>query len=210
MRRVCLPVLGMIFAVLGTAHAADWVSLASTLNKAVVYIEHEGGSCTGFVINDAAGDTGKRDYVLTAAHCDAEPGKPLYVDQERASIRTKDVKNDFMILDVPDLNRPAIKLAKSDPRQGEEILNFGYGYGWEQPMARVAHISIERADIPELSGPYVVTDATFVNGQSGGPVVNAAGELVMMVQRGSNSVGIGKGAETIRSKIGKYWEQTKP
>jgi S1-C subfamily serine protease len=206
MRRAFLA--GLLLFVPSLAWASDWTTLAGTLNKAVVYIEHEGGSCTGVIVNDSYGDDGKRDLVLTAAHCDAEAGKAIYADQERASVHAKDVKNDFMILNIPDTGRPSIKLAKHDPKQAEEVMSFGYGYGLEQPMARITHISIDRADIPELSGPYVVTDATFVGGQSGGPVVNALGELVMMVQRGSNSVGIGKGVETIRNKVGKFCDKT--
>jgi hypothetical protein len=41
-------------------------------------------------------------------------------------------------------------------------------------------------------------------------VVNEAGEVVMMVQRGTQSVGIGVGAETIRSKVGRYFGKPKP
>jgi hypothetical protein len=40
-------------------------------------------------------------------------------------------------------------------------------------------------------------------------VVNEAGEVVMMVQRGSGTVGMGVGAETIRSKAGRYLEKPK-
>jgi hypothetical protein len=34
--------------------------------------------------------------------------------------------------------------------------------------------------------------------------------VVMMVQRTTNAVGIGVGAETMRSKMGRYWEKRKP
>ncbi len=53
----------------------------------------------------------------------------------------------------------------------------------------------------------MVTDAAFVSGQSGGPCVNAAGEVVMMVQRGSSTVGLGVGAETIKNKAGRYFQK---
>jgi S1-C subfamily serine protease len=201
MRKTVAAALFVLLS-LTSAFAADWTLLADKLSRATVYIEHEGGACSGVVINDSVGDKGEFDYILTAAHCD---GKEIYADQARAVVMTKDQKVDVMVLRVPDTERPAIKLAKADPKQGEEVAAFGYGYALEQPMLRVTHISIAEADIPSLSGKYVVTDATFVPGMSGGGVVNAAGELVMMVQMGSNSVGIGKGAEAIKGKVGKYF-----
>ncbi len=182
--------------------AADWTILAEKVTKSVVYIELENGSCSGAVINDAAGDKGELDYVLTAAHCD---GKEIYVDQVRAYVKTKDVKSDLMVLQVANLDRPALKLAKDEPKVGEEIASIGYGYGLEKPLFRVTHASATDLEIPELSGQWVLTDATFVPGQSGGPVVNLAGEYVMIVQMGTNSVGVGKGAATIRGKVGKYF-----
>ncbi len=52
-----------------------------------------------------------------------------------------------------------------------------------------------------------MTDTNFVPGQSGGPVVDANGDVVMVVQMGSQlGLGLGMGAETIRSKMGKYFE----
>jgi S1-C subfamily serine protease len=91
-------------------------------------------------------------------------------------------------------------------------MSFGYGYGFEQPMLRITHIAADKVYLSEdgLTGPYLITDATFVPGQSGGPVINAAGEVVMMVQLGSNSVGFGYGAEKMKSKVGRYFRKTTP
>ncbi len=50
------------------------------------------------------------------------------------------------------------------------------------------------------------TDSPFVGGQSGGPVVNAAGELVLIVQRGDGgTTGLGVGVETIRARVGRFF-----
>jgi S1-C subfamily serine protease len=188
--------------------AADWSPIATTLSKSVVYIENTHGSCTGFVVNANAGEKGKQDYVLTAAHCD---GPELYADQSAAKVIWKDTKKDLLILEVDDLDRPALHVAKDNPKRGEEVMSFGYGYGLERPMLRVTHIADDNTYIPEdgIGGPLMVTDATFVPGQSGGPVINAAGEVVMMVQRGSSSVGMGVGADVMRSKAGRYFEKPK-
>ena len=55
------------------------------------------------------------------------------------------------------------------------------------------------------AGTFVSLDSAFVGGQSGGPVVNAAGEVVLIVQRASNTVGIGVGADVIRERMGRFF-----
>jgi S1-C subfamily serine protease len=191
--------------------AADWAALAAPLNKSVVYIETKGGSCTGFVINAHATNKDREDvdYILTAAHCN---GAEMYADQTAAKVLWLDTKKDLMVLEVSDLNRPALKLAKDNPKIGDEVASFGYGWGLERPMFRTAHVSDDDTYIPEdgIGGPFIVIDAQFVSGQSGGPVINLAGEVALIVQRGGSGVGIGVGAETIRNKTGKYWEKPKP
>jgi S1-C subfamily serine protease len=189
--------------------ATDWSPLATKLTKSVVYIETNKGSCTGFVINAAAGKDGDQDYILTAAHCD---GDKLYADGADAKVVYKDVKKDLMVLVVNNLDRPALTLAKDNPKPGEELMSFGYGYGFERPMLRITHVADDDTHIDQegIGGPFIVTDATFVGGQSGGPVINVNGEVAMIVQRGSNAVGFGVGAEVMKSKVGRYFEKSKP
>jgi S1-C subfamily serine protease len=215
MKRVCLPVLGVVVMSMGTAHArTDWTALVKELAKSVVAIERNdsGVSCTGFVINSRAKDKDDDDvdYVLTAAHCEAAK---LWADQSVATVIAKNKEKDLIVLSIEDTGRPALKLAQDNPRIGDEVGSFGYGYGLEKPLFRLSHISAE-SYIPYegIGGPILFTDATFVGGMSGGPVINAAGEVVMIVQMGTGSVGLGVGAETIRSKVGRHWEkpQAKP
>lgn len=186
------------------ASSIDWTLLVEKLAKSTVYIETEQGACSGSVVNDAAGDKKDHDFILTAAHC---AGKEMYVNQERAFVKAKDVPNDLLLLDMLDTGRPALRVAAKDPEVGQEIASLGYGYALEKPLFRVTHVSAIQ-EIPELRGPYVFTDTTFVPGQSGGPVINASGELAMIVQAGTNSVGVGKGAEVIRAKLGRFFSAT--
>ena len=190
--------------------SADWAMVADKIAKSVVYIETTSGSCTGYVVNADATNKDKEDvdYILTAAHCD---GPELYADQTVAHVLWKDTKKDLMVLEVANLDRPALKIAKDNPKIGDEVASYGYGWGLERPMFRTAHVSDDKTYIPEqgIGGPFIVIDAQFVSGQSGGPVVNASGEVVLMVQRGGQGVGIGVGAEIMRSKAGRYFEKPK-
>ena len=156
---------------LGTyARAADWAAISEKAKASIVYIESATGSCTGFVIDDnAKGDT---DRILTAAHC---AGAELFADFATAKILWKNTKADLMVLEVADTGRPAIAIAKKNPKTGEELASYGYGYALERPMFRTAHVSDEAAQIPDIEGgPFVMIDAAYVGGQSGGPCLGAA------------------------------------
>lgn len=201
------------YSLLTFTHAGaqtDWTAIARKLSKSVVFIQTDGGSCTGFVSDDHhLVDKHDRDLVVTAAHC---LGAQMFVDQEPATVVSKDLKKDLMVLEIEDTGRPALRLARNNPAQGQQVASFGFGAGLERPMLRLATISDDDTYIPEdgIGGPLMVTDAAFVAGQSGGPVINAAGEVVMIVQRASGTFGVGVGAETIHSKIGRYFAKDEP
>jgi S1-C subfamily serine protease len=209
MKRIAFTFVGLAYMFGVRVDAIDWATLVKDLARSVVAIERNdnGVSCTGFVINSRVKkDDEDLDYVLTAAHCEADK---LWADQSEARVIAKNKEKDLIVLAIEDSGRPALKLAADNPRIGEEVASFGYGYGLEKPMLRMTHIAAETYIPYEgIGGPLFMTDATFVGGQSGGPVINAAGEVVMVVQRGTDSVGIGVGADTIRSKVGKYWEKS--
>jgi S1-C subfamily serine protease len=183
----------------------DWTTVVELLAKATVYIETKGGGCTGFVINTVLDkDDDKKTRLLTAAHCE---GEQMYADQTPTKVLFKDTKKDLMILETDDLERPALKLASGDPKVGDLVASYGYGYSLERPMFRVAHVSDDKTYVSEngIGGPLFMLDAAFVPGQSGGPVVNAAGELVMIVQLATDRVGLGVGAEVIKAKVGRFF-----
>jgi len=192
-------------------NAADWHATAEKLSQSVVFVETSEGSCTGFVVNSnwtRDKDQPDADLVMTAAHC---KGPDLFVDNQVAKVIFKDTKHDLMILLVDDTGRPALTIAKDDPEQGQEVVSYGFGAALSKPMFRLAHVSIVDITIPDIDGgPFVMIDAGYVGGQSGGPVINADGEVVSIVQRANGLLGIGVGAEIIRDKAKRYLEKPKP
>lgn len=177
-----------------------WANIAARIRESIVYIETDEGSCSGLVIDNA------RDYVLTAAHCD---GKNLVADMTPAKVKAKDRKSDLMVLYVEDIDLPALALASGAQAQiGEEVASFGYGWALDRPMFRIGHISDTSANLPDIEGgPFVLIDAAFVSGQSGCPVVNKNGEVVSLVIRTSDRVGVGQRLEKMRDTVGKYFTQ---
>ena len=185
-------------------HATDWAGIIKSVERSIVFVEiGDRGSCTGFVVDQT------RHYIMTAAHCAPDHNSVLWVDRVMARVVSKDSKKDLLVVEAKDIDPtlPALKLAGKNPERGQEVMSIGYGMGLERPFFRQAHVQDDQTNIPEggIGGPYISLDAAFVGGQSGGPVVNAAGEVVMIVQRASNTVGIGVGAETIRERMGRFF-----
>jgi S1-C subfamily serine protease len=197
-----LRVVAAGLAVALAGGGTEWEHVVEQVARSVVEVESKTGRCTGFVVHTARkGKEGDDvDYVLTAAHCF---GAELYADRSPARVVHHDPKKDLVVVEVEDTGRPALTLARQDPKVGAEVASYGYGYGLDR---RVTHVADTKTYIVNVGGPFVATDTTFVGGQSGGPVINIRGEVVMIVQKGTDTVGLGVGAETLRDRVGKYFE----
>ena len=202
-RLIFSVILLLIFS--ASARAADWSDAAKKAEQAVVWLQvgAEGG-CTAFVINQ------EKHYLLTASHCkpEGEHGE-LWADRVQATIISLDTKADLMVLEVKNLDpsRTALKLADSNPVIGQEVMSIGFGFALERPFFRQAHIQDDKMALSGVDGgPFVSTDSPFVGGQSGGPVINIAGQVVLIVQRGDGgTTGLGVGAEKIRERVGRFF-----
>jgi S1-C subfamily serine protease len=203
MKRLITTLLLTGLAVLPLS-AASWTPIAERVQKSLAFLMvGDEGSCTAFSINE------KEDYVLTANHCfghDNE-GKDLLVDNTPAKLIARDQKKDLMVLYVKGLDKPAIHMARENPHVGAEMASYGFGYALSKPLFRTTHVSaIDTEEAPNA----ILTDTDFVPGQSGGPVVDENGDLVMIVQAGDgHGLGLGVGVETIKKSMGRYFEATK-
>lgn len=203
MRRIIWSLLALAALAVPTLHAADgWEAVIAKAQSAVVFIQvGDEGSCSGFVINKT------EHLVMTAAHCYADH---VWVDFVRGDVVALDQKKDLMVLRVKDIDpsRNALTLAAKDPVIRQDVMSVGYGYGLERPFFKTAHVSDTAVQIPveSIGGPFIGVDASFTPGQSGGPVLNIAGEVVAIVQRGDGgTLGLGVGAEIIRARLGRFW-----
>jgi serine protease Do len=95
-------------------------------------------------------------------------------------------------ISVPVKSLPVVILGDSDKVQtGEDVLAFGNPFGLEQTLTRGIISGVNRTlsaspMSPEL--PLIQTDAAFNPGNSGGPLVNACGEVI-----GINTAMLGQG-----------------
>ncbi len=199
-----LAVVGLL-GTSATATTTDWVDVAKKLSDSVVpfttkFEVHYG--CSGFVINK------EKNYVLSDSHCQIDT---MYVDKVPAVVVAVDIQQDLMVVEVKGLDKPALKLSDAKPKRGQAIATDGYGMVLLNSLFRTAFVSAVDVPLEGIrGGPFVITDAGFVGGQSGGPGVNELGEVVMIVQRASGLVGVGVSAEIIKDRVGKYFEKPRP
>jgi len=204
MRRFVLSLLTMILLVVTPITATDWAAVVKQVERSVVFaaVGQEGG-CTAFVIDQ------QKHLLLTAGHCYPAEHGILWVDNVPARIVLLDPKRDLMVVEAKDIDpdRPALKLAAKNPVIGQEVMSVGFGYALERPFFRQAHVQDDKMALPSVDGgPFISTDTAFVGGQSGGPVVDATGAVVMIVQRGDGgTTGLGVGAETLRLYVGRFF-----
>jgi S1-C subfamily serine protease len=201
--KVLVALMVLFVASMPTYAQTNWHLLVERmLEKSVVQLS---ANCSGFVINEA------EDWVLTAKHCGPEDvEKPVVVDNIPGKIVGSDIHKDLLVVHVPGVDKPALRFATVKPKYGDLVASFGYGGGYERPMLRIATVSQPFAIIPEAGpGEWVQVGGAFIGGQSGGPVVNEQGEVIAIVQMSSTAMGIGRSAETIRDKVGKWIEKVK-
>lgn len=195
--------LALIAASFVPLHAADWSSVVKQVEKSVVWAQvGDSGGCTAFVINQ------EKHYLLTAAHCFAGEHGVVWTAFVPTRVVALDSKKDLMVLEAKDLDPslPALKMAAKNPERGAEVMSVGYGYALERPFFRQAHVQDDQLVLDGSGGPFISTDSPFVPGQSGGPVVNIAGEIVAIVQLGDRGTsGMGVGVEIIRERVGRFF-----
>lgn len=144
--------------------------------------------CTGFVIAPAR--------VATAAHC---LGTALRVDGvPPVELLATSAFYDLALLRV-ETTKPILPIRPTAIRRFERVIGLGYGYGWTRLTTTFHRVMLVNHLIdPELP-PGLVVQAGYIGGMSGGPVIDAKGYLVGMVQRSNAQIGYGVGLDILRA-----------
>jgi serine protease Do len=100
---------------------------------------------------------------------------------------------DLALLEIPIRDLPEMILSKGLPRAGELV--FALGHPWGQRNALTAGVvsAVTSGRTREREVPILRTDVQLAPGNSGGPLVNAAGEVIglnAMIFGGDQSVAI--------------------
>lgn len=151
------------------------------------------GLGSGFVV-DAQGDIVTNNHVIA----DATTIKVMLCNGKELPARLvgTDPATDLAVIHADGLNSPALPLANSDAvRVGDAVIALGNPFGLGQ-TATTGIISARGRALGD--GPYVdylQTDAAINRGNSGGPLLNAAGQVVgvnsAIYSPNGGSVGVG-------------------
>lgn len=164
--------------------SSDFSGVIEDSIKSVVTVRTDIGQGTGFIIKDDG-------YVVTNAHV-LSGGRQVYVlDYEQNEHLTEligyDINLDIALLKIEG-NYPALELGNSDNVQvGEKVIAIGNPLGLQFSVSEGIVSAINRVGANELPA-YIQTDAALNPGNSGGPLINTAGEVI-----GINNFKVGSG-----------------
>lgn len=156
-------------------------------------IDGESGSCTGFVVD-------LRGRIVTATHC-VEGTRIVRIGDKNGPVaRVLKTEGWITILSGEPGVKPPLPLAKHRPQIQETVWVFGNANGWGQfVLKRNVAAVLELSDDPGHFDVFV--DAPIAGGQSGGPIVNAKGEVVAVNQLTFPAMGLGCGADSIKKAL---------
>lgn len=141
--------------------------------------------------------------VLTNAHV-AGRGRNLQVLLENdeafpAKVVASDKNVDLALLEIPHNGHAAAVLSEETPRPGEMVFAFGHPWGQRNVLTGGVLSAVTRLRGRQGEIPVLRADVQLAPGNSGGPLLNTAGEVIglnAMIFGGDQSVAIP--AEVIR------------
>src|SRR5688572_2535980 len=137
------------------------------------------GRGSGFIISQDG-------YILTNAHVVAGNGEVTVrlADAKReykAKVIGADERTDVALIKIDAKDLPTVKLGKSSALQpGEWVAAIGSPFGFENTITAGIVSATGRSLPAETYVPFIQTDVAVNPGNSGGPLINLAGEVVGM------------------------------
>ena len=156
----------------------------------VAISDQAGGAGAGFIC-------GSGGLILTNNHVlhRRPPSVTLHDGRVCESrVMARDPAVDLALLSIAPSSPPALRFASRAARAGEMVFAFGHPWGQRDVITRGIISAI--VTMPTRNGsslPLLRTDADLAPGNSGGPLVNARGELIginAMILGGDQSIAI--------------------
>ena len=134
------------------------------------------GLGSGFIISEDG-------YVLTNAHVVAGDEVTVRLADAKREFKAKvigaDERTDIALLKIEAKGLPTVKLGKSAALQpGEWVAAIGSPFGFENTITAGIVSATGRSLPAETYVPFIQTDVAVNPGNSGGPLINLAGEVV--------------------------------
>jgi len=121
-------------------------------------------------------------WVLTNHHVVAR-GRSFKVTLDdgasyQARVLARDPEVDLALLGIPANGHPAAVFSEKEPRPGEMVFAFGHPWGQRNVLTGGVLSAVTAARTQRGEIPVLRTDARLAPGNSGGPLLNAAGEVI--------------------------------
>jgi serine protease Do len=169
--------------------------------------DHVQSQGTGFVV-DADG------VILTNAHV-VEENYKVKVKFAGGKVLTAqrlliDPFLDLAVLQVTATGLPALPLATKKPKVGEPLVVIGNAWGYSNSVTMGIVSGVDRPDPYHYHHyPSLQTDAAINHGNSGGPILNAAGEVVAMaswteLKDETDSIAFGIPIDQVEASLAQY------
>jgi serine protease Do len=110
-----------------------------------------------------------------------------------ARILSRDPHVDLALLEIPDNGHPTAFFSQRDARPGELVFAYGHPWGQRNVLTGGVLSAVTTARTRQGEIPILRTDVQLAPGFSGGPLLNAAGEVIginTMIVGGDQSVAI--------------------
>ena len=135
------------------------------------------GVGSGFIISPDG-------YIVTNAHVvDGASEVTVKLNDRReftAKVIGADKRTDIALIKVDAKNLPALDLASTppQPRQVEWVIAIGSPFGFENSVTAGVVSGVQRALPGGQMTPFIQTDVAVNPGNSGGPLLNASGQVI--------------------------------
>jgi serine protease Do len=144
--------------------------------RPVLAIVHNGrrGAGAGVLAGDG--------LVLTSHHVVAR-GRSFKVTLDdgasyEARVLFSEPETDLALLGIPANGGPSAVFSERDPRPAELVFAFGHPWGQRAVLTGGVLSAVTAVRTPRGEIPVLRTDARLAPGNSGGPLLNAAGEVI--------------------------------
>lgn len=144
--------------------------------RPVLAIVHNGRRGAG------AGVLAGEGLVLTSHHVVAR-GRSFKVKLDddasyEARVLTREPETDLALLEIPANGHPSAIFSEREPRPGELVFALGHPWGQRSVLTGGVLSAVTSARTRKGEIPVLRTDARLAPGNSGGPLLNAAGEVI--------------------------------